>query len=154
MSDPYSGCVQPTFGYVANAHGCRNFRNSRKFFCKFRDFSVIPPPPPCTSTIEATCGTTGGVEFTVFENFPEGPTIKKNNLARNFQYHSKISISTSRLAHKNRAAVGGSLEVFNLARHLDFFDLWALWVIFVVNMCYLTRYATTLNPKAGLGLQR
>ena len=42
---------------------------------------------------------------------------EKFSLARNFQSRSKISISTSRFPHKNRAAVGGSLENFTLARN-------------------------------------
>ena len=51
----------------------------------------------------------------------EGLTIKTiSSLARNFQSRSKISISTSnRFPHKNRAAVGGSLEKFILARNFQ-----------------------------------
>ena len=47
-----------------------------------------------------------------------GPNDQKKNLDRNVESRSKFSISTS----KNRAAVGGPLEIFNLARNLDFFD--------------------------------
>ena len=54
---------------------------------------------------------------------PRLPNDQKNlisleifNLDRNFWSHSKISNSTSRFPHKNRAAVGGSLENFILAR--------------------------------------
>ena len=74
---------------------------------------------------------------------PEGPTIKK------IQSRSKFSISIEifslarkcqsrrlEIPTKNRAAVGGSLENFILARNFQsrsksrfFFDLWALWEI-------------------------
>ena len=57
---------------------------------------------------------------------PRGPNDQKNlipieilDLDRNFWSRSKISISTSRFPHKNRAAVGGSLENFILARNFQ-----------------------------------
>ena len=64
--------------------------------------------------------------------FPDGPMIKKNisleilNLDRNFESRSKISISTSRFPTKNprwvaRSKISFSLEIFNLARNLEFF---------------------------------
>ena len=70
---------------------------------------------------------------------------KNFGLDRNFQSRSKFLISLENFESrcvdfptKNRAAVGGSLEIFILDRnfHLDrnlefFFDLWALWVILV-----------------------
>ena len=52
-------------------------------------------------------------------HFAEGPTIKRIQSRSKFsisieriQSRSKFSISTSRFPHKNRAAVGGSLEIF------------------------------------------
>ena len=58
--------------------------------------------------------------------FPRGPNDQKNLIPieifdpdRNFRSRSKISISTSRFSHKNRAAVGGSLENFILARNFQ-----------------------------------
>ena len=51
---------------------------------------------------------------------PEGPTIQKKSISdRIFQSRSKISILTSRIAHKNGAAVGGALENFILARKIQ-----------------------------------
>ena len=55
---------------------------------------------------------------------PRGPNDQKNrisleifNLDRNFWSRSKMSISTSRIPHKSRAAVGASLENFILTRN-------------------------------------
>ena len=48
------------------------------------------------------------------EPFPEGPTIKKK-----IQSRSKFSVSPQKIGLR----VGGSLEIFNLARNLEFFDL-------------------------------
>ena len=56
-------------------------------------------------------------------------------LCLSLKSRSKISISTSRFPHKKkglrwvaRSKISISLKIFNLARNLDFFDLWALWV--------------------------
>ena len=75
------------------------------------------------------------------EKNPEGPTIKKLWSRSKFAISIEIFDLTRKFQSrrldfptKNRAAVGGSLENFILARNFqsrsksrDFFDLWALW---------------------------
>ena len=96
---------------------------------------------------------------------PEGPTIKINKSCSKLS----ISIEISNLARKclsrrldfptkNRAAMGGSLENFILARNVQsrsksriFFDLWALWGFFWVFEAGAKRRAQKEEAEAPQG---
>ena len=89
---------------------------------------------------------------------------KQINLARNFQSRSKCLISLENFnlgvsispqigpRWVARSKISFSLEISNLARNLDFFDLWALWDLCGVSETPLKK--TTPHKIGGSRVQR